>query len=216
MARQSAAKWRGLIVEAYIDLLYEKPYSMIKVSDICSQSKVPRSTFYTIFASADDCLEGIEKTLLGILSLKSQPEQQIDGSIGLSIQAISEWFETAFKHKRALAAVTGVNGDPYFIRRLHNQLSNEMLAFSKEDLVPQDDLLPYAIENLISSYTSLLTFALHLPNGVKPISCKDLASICTLARVGYHAMVAGASFVSDERLIGDFPLFKSSSQEQEG
>lgn len=215
MVRQSAEEWRKLIVEAYIDLLYEKPYSKIKVSDICAVSKVPRSTFYTIFASADDCLEGIEKTLLSILSLKNQPVQQPDNSLGLSIQAISQWFETAFEHERALTAITGVNGDPYFGRRLHNQLEDEMFAFSNEDMVPQDDLLPYAIENLVGSYITLLTFSLHLPSGVKRISCDDLASICTLARVGYHVMVNGASSVSDKRLMGEFPLFRSSVPEQE-
>lgn len=209
MPRQSAREWRKLIVEAYIDLLYERPYPKIKVSEICAVSKVPRSTFYTIFASADDCLEGIERTLLGILSLKNQPVQRSSDALGLSIQAISQWFETAFEHERVLAAITGANGDPYFARRLHNQLKDEMFAFSNEDLVPQDDLLPYAIENLVGSYVTLLTYALHLPGGVKRISCDDLASICTLARVGYHVMVDGASSVSNEKLVGGFPLFRS-------
>lgn len=213
MARQSAAEWRKLIVEAYIDLLYEKSFSKIKVSDICAQSKVPRSTFYTIFSSADDCLEGIEKTLLKILSLQNQPLADQRDSIGLSIEAISRWFDTAFKHERALAAVMGVNGDPYFARRLHNQLESEMVAFSNEDLVPQDDLLPYAIENLVGSYITLLTFTLNLPSGMKRASSEELASIASLARVGYHAMVDGASHVPDEKLVGQFPLFKRGEQQ---
>lgn len=212
MARQSAEEWRKLIVEAYIDLLYEKPYSKIKVSDICAQSEVPRSTFYTIFTSSDDCLEGIEKTLLGILSLKNQPIQVANDSTGLSIKAFSQWFDTGLTHKRALAAMLGVNGDPYFIRRLHNQLKREMLAFSNEDLVPQDDLLPYAIEGMVGSYISLLSFSVSLPPGVKPISSEDLASIASLSRIGYHLMVNGASSVSSEKLTGEFPLFKSNSE----
>lgn len=83
-----------------------------------------------------------------------------------------------------------------------------MVAFSNEDLIPQDDLLPYAIENLVGSYITLLTFTLHLPNGVKRASSAELASIASLARVGYHVMVDGASYVSDEKLMGEFPLFK--------
>ena len=31
MARQSATEWRKLIVESYIDILYEKPYCKVKV-----------------------------------------------------------------------------------------------------------------------------------------------------------------------------------------
>ena len=208
MARQSAAEWRKLIVEAYIDLLYEKHYSKIKVSDICAQSKVPRSTFYTIFSSADDCLEGIERTLLEIMSLQNQPIENCENTIGLSIETISRWFDTAFEHERALAAIMGINGDPYFARRLHNQLEGEMVAFSNEDMVPQDDLLPYAIENLVGSYITLLAFVLRPPSGVRRATSEELASIASLARVGYHVMVDGASFVSDEKLIGEFPLFK--------
>lgn len=208
MARQSAAEWRKRIVESYIDLLYEKLYSRIKVSDICVQSKVPRSTFYTIFSSADDCLEGIEKTLLGILSLQNQSLESTEDSIGLSIEAISRWFDTAFEHERALAAIMGANGDPYFTRRLRNQLVSEMTVFANQDLVPKDDLLPYAIENLVGSYITLLMFSLHLPTGVKRASSEELASIASLARVGYHVMVDGASYVSDEKLMGEFPLFK--------
>lgn len=208
MARQSAARWRELIVEAYIDLLFEKPYYKIRVSDICAQSSVPRSTFYTIFDSADGCLEGIEKTLLGLLSLKSQSFYDSIDAEGLSIEAIAQWFDTCFEHKRALRAMTGKNGDPYFVRRLHNQLKDEMRAFSNEDAVPQDDVLPYAIENLVGSYITLLTFSLHLPNGVKPISSKKLAGVATLARIGYHATVKGASNVPPEKLLGEFPMFR--------
>lgn len=209
MARQSAAEWRKLIVEAYIDLLYEKPYSKIKVSDICTQSGVPRSTFYTIFDSADDCLEGIEKTLLDVLSLKKQPFHVEDDAPGLAIDVVAQWFEKCFEHERVLTAMTSENGDPYFMRRLHNQLSREMLAFSQGDLVPQDDILPYAIENLVGSYASLLMFSLHLPTGVKPLSAEGLASVASLARVGYHAMAEGAPSIADERLMGEFPIFGS-------
>ncbi len=207
--RKSSAEWRKLIVEAYIDLLFEKPYTKIKVSDICKQSEVPRSTFYTIFTSADDCLEGIEKTLLGLLSLKSQAAQDAVEMPGLSIEMISQWFETCFKHERALSAITGVNGDPYFVHRLRIQLRDEMLVFSCEDKVHQNYLLPYAVENLVGSYITLLTYSLHLPHGVKRISCEELASIASLARVGYHLMVEGAPHISHERLTGEYAFFKN-------
>lgn len=208
MTRQSSAEWRKLIVEAYIDLLSEKPYYKIKVSDLCAQSGVPRSTFYTIFDSADDCLEGIEKTLLGLLSLKSQPLCPAEDVPGLSIGTIARWFDTCFQHERVLAALTGINGDPYFERRLRNQLRSEMLAYSKEDYVSDNDRRPYAIENLVGSYITLLTFSLHLPNGVNRISSEELASIASLARIGYHLMVKNASHVSGEKLTGGFPMFK--------
>lgn len=208
MARQSAAEWRKLIVESYIDILYEKPYHKVKVSDICARSKVPRSTFYTIFDSADDCLDGIERTLLGLLSLRNQDVPAAESEPGLFVEAIARWFETCFEHEHVLAALMGPNGDPYFARRLRNKLREEMAAFSKEDLVPQDDRLPYAIENLVGSYVTLLDFSLNLPVGVKRITSVELASIATLARVGYHAMVEGASSVSEEKLTGEFPMFR--------
>ena len=66
-SRASAA--RRAIVEAYIDLMEEKPYDSIRVKELVQRSNVARSTFYVHFRDAIDVLEGIEGTLLGLLSL---------------------------------------------------------------------------------------------------------------------------------------------------
>lgn len=78
-SRASAA--RRAVVETYIDLMEEKPYDSIRVKELVERSNVARSTFYVHFRDTIDVLEGIEGTLLGLLSLYRSDGDAYKGDI---------------------------------------------------------------------------------------------------------------------------------------
>ena len=98
-SRASAA--RRAIVEAYIDLMEEKPYDSIRVKELVQRSNVARSTFYVHFRDAIDVLEGIEGTLLGLLSLYRSDGDAYKGAIaGMPFECMENWFEVCIEHER--------------------------------------------------------------------------------------------------------------------
>ena len=131
-SRASAA--RRAIVEAYIDLMEEKPYDSIRVKELVQRSNVARSTFYVHFRDAIDVLEGIEGTLLGLLSLYRSDGDAYKGAIaGMPFECMENWFEVCIEHERVLRALTGPHGDPYFTVRLQNQIRQELNQMMDDD-----------------------------------------------------------------------------------
>ncbi|WP_417350804.1 TetR/AcrR family transcriptional regulator, partial [Gordonibacter pamelaeae] len=175
-SRASAA--RRAIVEAYIDLMEEKPYDSIRVKELVQRSNVARSTFYVHFRDAIDVLEGIEGTLLGLLSLYRSDGDAYKGAIaGMPFECMENWFEVCIEHERVLRALTGPHGDPYFTVRLQNQIRQELNQMMDDDRAPRDRLRPYYVELLTASYIGLMSYIVKEKNKSEYLEAHELASI---------------------------------------
>ena len=56
---KTAIASQAAIAEALIELMKDKPYSRISVSEICKRAGVSRQTFYSLFASKDNVISFI-------------------------------------------------------------------------------------------------------------------------------------------------------------
>ncbi|GKG90764.1 hypothetical protein CE91St32_18070 [Gordonibacter pamelaeae] len=200
-SRASAA--RRAIVEAYIDLMEEKPYDSIRVKELVQRSNVARSTFYVHFRDAIDVLEGIEGTLLGLLSLYRSDGDAYKGAIaGMPFECMENWFEVCIEHERVLRALTGPHGDPYFTVRLQNQIRQELNQMMDDDRAPRDRLRPYYVELLTASYIGLMSYIVKEKNKSEYLEAHELASIANSTRAAYYKLSDKAPRLSDERLFG--------------
>ena len=200
-SRASAA--RRAIVEAYIDLMEEKPYDSIRVKELVQRSNVARSTFYVHFRDAIDVLEGIEGTLLGLLSLYRSDGDAYKGAIaGMPFECMENWFEVCIEHERVLRALTGPHGDPYFTVRLQNQIRQELNQMMGDDRAPRDRLRPYYVELLTASYIGLMSYIVKEKNKSEYLEAHELASIANSTRAAYYKLSDKAPRLSDERLFG--------------
>ena len=186
-SRASAA--RRAIVEAYIDLMEEKPYDSIRVKELVQRSNVARSTFYVHFRDAIDVLEGIEGTLLGLLSLYRSDGDAYKGAIaGMPFECMENWFEVCIEHERVLRALTGPHGDPYFTVRLQNQIRQELNQMMDDDRAPRDRLRPYYVELLTASYIGLMSYIVKEKNKSEYLEAHELASIANSTRAAYYKL----------------------------
>ena len=53
---KTALTSQSAIADALLNLMEEKPYTRISVSEICKSAGVSRQTFYTLFASKDNVI----------------------------------------------------------------------------------------------------------------------------------------------------------------
>ena len=124
MAQQGTAKER--ICDALLDLMEERPFEEIPVTEITRQAGVSRTIFYRYFDSVydvlqkieDDYLEGLptEGDAVDVLSETSRPSGA-DGPF-----RTTDYAQYIADHLHMYRVLIGPNGEPSFESRLHNRI----------------------------------------------------------------------------------------------
>ena len=199
----SQSKCETLIVESYLTLLCTKPYDKIRVRDILDESGVARSTFYKYFEDAYDLLDRIEVMLLERLSLyKSSSKSAREKYAGMPFESMENWFEVCIELRSAVAPVMGENGDPYFFKRLQNQMRRELNAMMDDDGAPNDEKRPYYVELCTAAYMGILSYLITTTDDDKLLSAREMASMANSARAAWFTLDEDSPAISDERLFG--------------
>lgn len=187
------------IKHALISLMEDERFESISVKQIVAKSNVGRTTFYTYFEDKYELLETVESELLEDLTLYKgkktlrPTENPFDGMVA--------WFETCFTWDRALRALEGSNGDPYFVQRLTRKICRELHDMMDDESVPHDDLRPYFEEMLSSAYVGLALYAVRL-EPEKRLTAMRLAQIANHTRAAFFRSYESSPRLTDEQLFG--------------
>lgn len=192
------------IIDAFLELMREKPYAKITVKELTARCCVARTTFYRYFEDTDDLLDQMERYLLEELHLYRRADRAGIGDelAGRPFESIERWCETGLRLRFMLSPLMGENGDVYFKERLQAQVRRELNVMMDDDRAPKDVNRPYYVAMLAAAHIGLLACAAAAEDPSGLIDAHDMAVIANSGRAAYFRSVAGAPAITDERLFG--------------
>lgn len=190
--------WEGVtptefsIIKAYIDLMDEKPYSKIKVKEIVDRCGIARSTFYVYYQDALDVLEKIEQNLLSRCRLYSHDEavKYAATEVDPQFAAMVHWFEECLCSRNTLRALFGPNGDPYFGKRLCNNLRESFQEMMDDDAAPNTKLRRLFVELQTDAYFGLMQYVVSMEDDDELVTAYEMAWVANSTRkaFGHHLL----------------------------
>lgn len=190
------------IVKSYIDIMARKPYDKIRIKEIVDGCGIARSTFYLYFEDSLDLLDKLERTLLEQLVLYPSQSSQNSRLKGMPFECMEQWFMAGVEWRRTLRTLFSENGDPYFLRRLQNQIRANLNDMMDYDGAPNDESRPYYVELLTASYVGMLMYVVSEESEKSLISVHKMAEIANSTRTAFFRTDDGAPHISDEQLFG--------------
>ena len=151
-------KTLGLLREALVSLIAEKPYESIVVKEILDRANVGRSTFYTHFRDKDDLLvTGIYDMLERMPSPARIGGRGVDRILCFSLPV----FEHHYRHAHAWADRIGTKGRNILHEHLRRVLTDIIAQVMKKDYRPGRQFPRQLPPEVVSSYVAS-TFVLVL------------------------------------------------------
>lgn len=123
-------KTRKLLLQALIELIQEKGYDAVTITDISERALIGRSTFYAHFENKEQLLfSGQDAFPQNLLR-----HQQGSGS-GNSLLFYQELFEHMQSNRHLAKAMLGEGGGDLMLGRLHSILEHRFLEQAKSKIV---------------------------------------------------------------------------------
>ncbi|EKS18244.1 hypothetical protein HMPREF9318_01743 [Streptococcus urinalis FB127-CNA-2] len=156
-------KTNTAIYNAFINLLQEKDYSKIRVSDIIDLANIGRSTFYAHYESKEVLLKELCEDLFHHLFKQVEP---------ISFEDYLIHILNHFDQNKDSIATLLLSDDPYFLLRFKKELEHDFYPKLRQDYlsnetIPEEFLKQFAI----SSFVETIKWWLHQR---KRLSAKQL------------------------------------------
>jgi AcrR family transcriptional regulator len=141
---------RRLLSEALVELIREKDYNTITVSDIIGRANVGRSTFYAHYQDKDDLFVGELDRVIEVLSrhIPNQEESPFFPSLGL--------FRHVGEEYGLYKALLWSSGIDLLIKHLQNSLSQRIEEGLQESGKEFDVPMPILANFVAGSFLTLL------------------------------------------------------------
>ena len=168
---------RHLLSAAFVELLKEKGYSAITVSDIIERANIGRSTFYSHYHDKDDLFVGELDRVIELLSqrIPSQEEIPFFPSLGL-FQHVGEEYELY----KALIWTPGID---LLIKHLQTSLSHRIEQGLQKSGRDFDTPLPILASFIAGSFLTLLKWWLENKKAYSPEEMDKIFRRLTLAGI---------------------------------
>ncbi|MDO5141429.1 MAG: TetR/AcrR family transcriptional regulator C-terminal domain-containing protein [Eubacteriales bacterium] len=127
---------RHALREAMISLITERPLASITVTDVCARADINRTTFYLHYHCVDDLLQEVEAQIIDHIGAQFDQPPSIE-TLSTAIYFLKN-APDAPQVRRLLYALIGEQGDPRFVRRLH-QLTYETFQRAWQARLPEVD-----------------------------------------------------------------------------
>jgi len=146
---------RHLVGEAFVQLLKEKGYSAITVSDIIERANIGRSTFYSHYRDKDDLFVAQLDRVIEALSHHTPKQGEIPffPSLGL-FRHVGEEYEL-------YKAIVWTPGIDLFIKHLHTSLSHRIEQSFQESGMKFEVPIPMMANFIAGSFLTLLKWWLE-------------------------------------------------------
>ncbi len=121
----------------FFDLMEEKHYSKIKVSELIKRAGVSRTTFYRHYDDIFDMYRKVSVKLISALVSESWPIA-IEPEENTALKIFDDFMVTVENHQRKLKLLCGTNGDSQYIFSLimdmfFERIENCPIILSKEE-----------------------------------------------------------------------------------
>lgn len=174
---------KKMIRNALSELIEEKGFNDISVTDLTKRADINRGTFYLHYTDKYDLLEKVENEVIQEIQ---EQTKDIDSINLLNIDALNEplpfmikLFEYFKENSNFMKAILGPKGDPIFHSKIKKFIETNLFekglskTFNKENmLVPEE----YFISYVLSAHLGVVQQ--WVESGMKK-SPKDMASILT-------------------------------------
>ena len=136
-----ALQSKNMYVSALLELMNEKPYSQISISELSDKADISRRTFYRLFHSMDEIL------LYHIHDLWEKESDELYNSSDKSYLHTSEFALHFWYEHRELTILLYRNGLVSIIQQFINEISLEIYHTQKPDhkLAKNPEALEYAL-----------------------------------------------------------------------
>ena len=174
---------KKMIRNALSELIEEKGFNDISITDLTKRADINRGTFYLHYTDKYDLLEKVENEVIQEIQ---EQTKDIDSINLLNIDALNEplpfmikLFEYFKENSNFMKAILGPKGDPIFHSKIKKFIETNLFekglskTFNKENmLVPEE----YFISYVLSAHLGVVQQ--WVESGMKK-SPKDMASILT-------------------------------------
>ena len=158
-----AKRTKRMIKDALAELIVEKGFNNISITDLTTRADINRGTFYIHYTDKYDLLEKVENEIMEEIQ---EHIKDIDYVNLLGMKVVNEpvpylvkLFEYFKENSDFMKAVLGPNGDPLFQRKLKSFMEkalfekNQIKFFDKEKLLIPEK---YVIAYIISAHLGLV------------------------------------------------------------
>lgn|SRR5699024_10859549 len=184
MSRKMATKEK--IKAAFIDLVHEKGFEAMTVSDIARRCDINRGTFYLHYVDKYDLMNKLEEEVMFDLEaiILKDSDQEGEATQLIPYEEILEALVYVKAEFEFVKAIASPGGDPNFMQTLKSIIGqlidikvkqSHRVKFEKLDL-PED----YAIEILLSSIVGIMTLWIKKDGKESP---EEIAHMITKAKL---------------------------------
>ena len=124
---RSALRSKKLIKESFIELLMEKPFDKITVTDIVNRANINRGTFYAHYSDINRLVHAIEEEIVAMLCnllLELKYPSPMEDPLPLFLK-ISEYLE---ENKELIYALLHSNNTSSFIFQLPDLIARQLIS----------------------------------------------------------------------------------------
>lgn len=122
---RSALRSKKLIKESFMELLIEKPFDKITVTDIVNRANINRGTFYAHYSDINRLVHAIEEEIVDVLcNLLLELKYPMEDPLPLFLK-ISEYLE---KNKELIYALLHSNNTNTFIFQLPDLIARQLIS----------------------------------------------------------------------------------------
>lgn len=138
-------KTKKNLYESLLYLMKEKSFEEIKVSDICENAMVNRSTFYSHFDDKYDLLDGLIKDLKDTLSLELAKNKNISNSKEYYLEMIKLFLDHVSEKKDIYASVMINNKNGISMDMVYTALNEDVINRVEKEGIKQNKDIPSEI-----------------------------------------------------------------------
>lgn len=139
---RSALRSKRLIKESFIELLLEKPFDKITVTDIVTRAEINRGTFYAHYSDINRLVHSIEDEIVNVLCdllLETKYPNPLEEPLPLFLK-ISEYLD---ENREVINALLYSNNTSTFIFQLPDLIAKQLMSSDNlEGNIRLDPLFP--------------------------------------------------------------------------
>ena len=169
---------------ATVNLIKQKDYSQITISEIIREAKISRSTFYIYFKNKDQILTHVCDDIFNhIFSKNLTKEQEHDFSNAKSddiIKILTHSLYHFLEDKELIIPILNSAASSIFLKQLRKRIKPIISSLIDRKVIGNNDVpLDMKTHQYINSFTSLLQYYLRHASDQNPeLMCKYFLTLC--------------------------------------
>lgn len=135
-------KTKKVLYESLVELLKEKPFEEIKVSDICERALINRSTFYSHYADKYELFSSYIDSLKSALTKELEKNTNISTSKEYYLEMLSLFLNHVSEQKQVYRAIMQQNRNSIIMDMLYHAFNEDIAKKIEKEEARQKEKIP--------------------------------------------------------------------------